>query len=78
MEAKAAIAYLIEHSPEEILYNAYNRSEGDEWSMTHCFGVGLCVRNKLREQFTWDDVTLDQAWARSIEEAARRYVEGGG
>ena len=32
----------------------------------------------LRERFDWDDVTLDQAWAGLIEEAARRYVEGGG
>ena len=32
----------------------------------------------LRERFDWDDITLDQAWAGLIEEAARRYVEGGG
>ena len=36
------------------------------------------VRNKLRERFVWDDVTLDQAWVGLIEDAARRYVEGGG
>lgn len=32
----------------------------------------------LRERLAWDDITLDLAWAGLIEEAARRYVEGGG
>jgi hypothetical protein len=45
---------------------------------THHFEVGLWVRNKLRERFDWDDVTLDQAWAGLIEEAARRYAADGG
>ena len=45
---------------------------------THHFGVGMWVSNKLREQFAWDDITLDQVWAGLIEEAARRYVEGWG
>ena len=44
----------------------------------HYFGLGLSVRNKLWERFAWDDVTLDQAWADLIKEAARRYVEGEG
>jgi hypothetical protein len=44
----------------------------------HHFGVGIWVRNKLRERFDWDDVTLDQAWAGLIGEAARGYVEGEG
>ena len=52
---------------------ATNRSEGDDWSVTHHFGVGIWVRNKLRERFVWDDVTLDQEWAGLIEQAARRY-----
>ena len=37
---------------------------------------GVWVRNKLRERFAWDDVTLDQVWAGLIDGAARRYVEG--
>jgi hypothetical protein len=28
------------HSPEEILHNATNQSEGDLWSATHHFGTG--------------------------------------
>jgi hypothetical protein len=59
-----------------LLHNATNRSEGDVWSATHHFDVGIWVRNKLRQRFTWDDITLDQAWSELIEEAARRYVEG--
>ena len=35
------------------------------------------MRNKLRELFARDDITLDQEWAGLIEEAARRQVEGG-
>ena len=31
-QREAAIAYLIEHSPEEILPNATNRSESDNWT----------------------------------------------
>ena len=75
-QREAAIAYLIEQSTEEILHNAYNRSEGDAWITMHHFGLGIWVRNKLRERFDWDDVTLDQEWAGLIQEAARRYVEG--
>ena len=70
--------HYIEHSAEEILHNATNRSEGDDRGTTHYFGIGLWVSNKLRQRFAWNDITLGQAWAGLIEEAARRYVEGGG
>ena len=68
--SRGKISRLVEHSPKEILHNADNRSEGDDWGTTHYFGIGIWVRNKLRERFAWDDVTLDQAWAGLIEEAA--------
>ena len=68
-QREAAIAYLVEQGTEEILHNAYNRSVGDDWSATHYFSLGIWVRNKLRERFAWDDLTLDQAWAGLIEEA---------
>jgi hypothetical protein len=71
-------SHLDDHSPEEILHNAYNRSEGDAWSATHYFGVGLWVRNKLRQRFAWDDLTLGQAWAGLIEETVKRNMEGEG
>jgi hypothetical protein len=45
---------------------------------THHFGLGLWVRNKVRERFDWDDITLDQEWGGLIEEAACWYVAGGG
>jgi hypothetical protein len=31
-QREAAITCLIEHSPEEILHNVYNRSDGDAWT----------------------------------------------
>ena len=62
---------------KNLLHSATNRFEGDGWNTTHLFDIGLWVRNKLRERFDWDDITLDQAWAGFIEEAARRYAEGG-
>jgi hypothetical protein len=47
--------------------------------LDHHFGLGLQVRNTLREgDFTWDDITLDGEWAGLIREAARRYVESTG
>ena len=60
-QREAAIACLIEYRPEDILHNATNRSEGDDWGATHYFGVGISVRNKLRERFVWGEITLDQA-----------------
>jgi hypothetical protein len=69
---------LVKHSPKEILHNATNRSEGDGWIVTHHFGVGLWVRNKLRQRFAWDDLTLGQAWAGLIEETVKRNMEGEG
>ena len=62
---------------KNLLHNAYHRSEGDAWPTTRHFDPGLWVRNKLRERFAWDDLTLGQAWASLLEEAARRYVAGG-
>ena len=42
----------------------------------NAYSVEMWVRNKLRERFAWDDITLDHEWAGLIEEVARRYVEG--
>jgi hypothetical protein len=75
--SRGNFSHRFEHSSEEILHKATNRSEGDAWSKTHHFELKLWVRNKLRERFAREDVTLEQAWAWLIDEAARRYVEGG-
>ena len=77
-QTKRSSNHLIEQGTEKILRNADNRSEGDVWVTTHHFGIGIWVRNELRERFDSDDVTLHQAWDGLIHEAARRYVEGAG
>jgi hypothetical protein len=41
------------------------------WHHASHFGLGLRVRNSLREAgFKWDDVWLDEHWVELVEEAA--------
>jgi hypothetical protein len=38
------------------------------------FGFGTHVRNLLRQKFHWDDLLLDNEWARLVERAALDYA----
>lgn len=77
VEREPAIAYLVEQTPAETLRKVYEivtDGEGTGWPALQHFGLGMWVRNRLRERFAWDDVTLDREWSSLIEAAARRAV----
>lgn len=75
---KQAIKYLIEQASDEILRQVYELQQSNpDWVINHHFGLGLWVRNTLREGgFKWDDLTLDSRWGSLIAAAAKRFVEG--
>ncbi len=75
---KQAIKYLIEQASDETLRQVYELQQiSPDWAINHHFGLGLWVRNTLREGgFTWDDLTLDSKWGPLIAAAAKRFVEG--
>jgi hypothetical protein len=77
-QRELAIEYLVDHTPDETLREVYELTinpEGTGWPTIEHFGLGLWVRNVLREGgFGWDDQTLDGVWAELIAEAARRMA----
>ncbi len=74
-----AINYLLDKTPPETLGEIYHlmTSEGSkDWPTQQHFGLGLWVRNTLRQKFERDDQTLDSKWASLIETAAKRVMPG--
>lgn len=76
-QKQQAIQYLLVHTPKSTLQEVYElkQGEGTGWPSQQHFGLGIWVRNALREGgFAWDDQTLDNEWAELIAEAAERSV----
>jgi len=72
---KGAVRYLIDHIPAETLEEVAEiiKKEGPDWEVHHHYGIGIDVRNLLREGgFLWDAIELDDVWAGLIEKAVKK------
>jgi hypothetical protein len=72
-ERDQAIRFLADTIPPETLSNVrmLMANRQTPWHIASHFGLGLYVRNSLREAgFKWSDVYLDDNWWQLVEEAA--------
>ena len=70
-----AVLFLAREIPPEVLTDVrmVMQNKQTPWHHASHFGLGLQVRNALREAgFTWDDVWLDGHWYELVEAAAQR------
>ena len=65
-EVEEAIAYLADNLDEELLKEISGKEPED---LFH-FGLGIKVRNLLREKFDWNDIVLDELWDSLVVKAA--------
>jgi len=73
-ERDDAIRLLARAIPRETLANVLMlvRNKQTPWQLASHFGLGLQVRNALRETgFKWSDAYLDEHWHELVEQAAR-------
>jgi hypothetical protein len=74
-EKTKAVQYLIDHIPEETMRDVKNSMDknGKDWWLEHHHGIGMGVRNLLREGgFDWDPVDMDDLWVGLVERAVRK------
>jgi len=73
-EREQAIRFLAESIPQETLANVRMLVQNRQtpWHHASHFGLGLRVRNSLREAgFRWSDAYMDDHWHEFVEEAAK-------
>jgi hypothetical protein len=72
-ERRRAIQHVATNVPKETLLQIYEKISRDpDWLIMHHFGIGIGIRNLLREGgFAWDDTTLDREWEPITLEAVR-------
>ena len=73
-ERDEAIQLLAETIPKETLANILMLMQNKQtpWHHASHFGLGLQVRNALREGgYNWSDVCLDDHWHELVEETAQ-------
>ena len=72
-ERERAIQFLTHRIPPEVLADVQMLMQNKQtpWHHAGHFGLGLGVRNSLREAgFKWSDVWLDDHWHELVEEVA--------
>jgi hypothetical protein len=74
-QRRAAISYLLSAIQPDTLKEIYHLIEQPGWPGDYHFGVGIFVRNYLRQKFNWDEQTLNAEWSSLIGEAARRCAK---
>jgi hypothetical protein len=73
-ERDQAIRLLADKIPKETSVNILMQMQNKQtsWHNASHFGLGLQVRNSLREAgFKWSDVYLDDHWHELVEETAQ-------
>lgn len=72
-QKEKALAYLRSKLLPDILAEVYAHREDAIWVERQHFGLGLAVRNSLREGgFEEDDQTLDHEWSALVVAAAEQ------
>lgn len=74
-EIEQAVQFLARQIPPEILSDVWMlmQNKRTPWHLASHFGLGLRVRNSLREAgFKFGDVWMDEHWWELVEEAAMR------
>jgi hypothetical protein len=74
-EKTKAVHYLIDHIPDETMLEIANmiRENGKDWWVEHHHGLGMGVRNLLRQGgFEWGPIDMDDLWVGIVERAVKK------
>ena len=73
-QRQAAITHLLNTLQHDDLQRIYQLMQQSDWPDQYHLSIGILVRNLLRQEFEWDDQTLDTEWVNLVIEAVRQYM----
>ncbi|MCK8826049.1 hypothetical protein [Fuchsiella alkaliacetigena] len=74
-EIEKAIDYLANNMPKDTLLQIQEQLKNNDPSGLFRLGLGIKVRNLLKEEFNWNDYVLNELWGRLIIRAAKKVQD---
>jgi len=77
-EWNKAVSFLLKKLDSELIEKIIDdikKLGKDDWIAQNHFGLGMHIRNLIREDFEWGAITLDSEWDELLYDVIKKYKE---